>query len=258
MTQLWNNLVDLKRVFLSGSFRRERFDGPYADKAEVHAGRDASHAEVDWVARARPPAASVLDIGCNTGRPLARLCRAWGAAGTGSDVNPCAVARARCDFPQLAFFENPGEQLPFADACFEHAMIHHVLGHVASPERTLAEALRVLVPGGTLSVVTPNAFYKLWQFPMNLLRNFPPDVTVLRYYSPASLGRELRKAGFRVEQILTSGISPALCPAPLTPGAKLRVVALARRPGGLRQGNSTKPAPKAAAASSVESNASAP
>src|SRR5215208_7411927 len=46
--------------------------------------------------------------------------------------------------------------LPFADAAFDAAFAHHVLQHLAEPERALADLRRVLRPGGVLGVRDPD------------------------------------------------------------------------------------------------------
>ena len=47
-------------------------------------------------------------------------------------------------------------ELPFADALFAGALSVHSIEHVPDPERALAEIARVLEPGGTAVLVTPN------------------------------------------------------------------------------------------------------
>ncbi|MDX2143503.1 MAG: methyltransferase domain-containing protein [Rhodospirillaceae bacterium] len=50
----------------------------------------------------------------------------------------------------------PGEALPFPDAHFDIVYSSNVLEHTADPARVLAEALRVLRPGGVMQIVCPN------------------------------------------------------------------------------------------------------
>ena len=48
--------------------------------------------------------------------------------------------------------EGDGRALRFADGDFDVVVCHTVLCHVPEPERVLAEAFRVLRPGGTLAI----------------------------------------------------------------------------------------------------------
>lgn len=51
------------------------------------------------------------------------------------------------------FVEGVGETLPYRDCCYDVVMIASALDHVADPARVLAEAHRVLRPGGRLLVI---------------------------------------------------------------------------------------------------------
>jgi SAM-dependent methyltransferase len=52
----------------------------------------------------------------------------------------------------VSFEEGDGRALRFADGDFDVVVCHTVLCHVPEPERVLAEAFRVLRPGGTLAI----------------------------------------------------------------------------------------------------------
>jgi ubiquinone/menaquinone biosynthesis C-methylase UbiE len=54
----------------------------------------------------------------------------------------------------LSFERGDGRSLRYADGYFDAVIMHTFLSHVPSPERGLAEAFRVLRPGGW---VKPNA-----------------------------------------------------------------------------------------------------
>lgn len=98
------------------------------------------------------PADRVVDLGCGSGRALLWN-RDWGATAVGIDIAPFFSADARREVDLLL---GDLRKLPFADGTFTRAFSLDVLEHL-SPEALrgmLAEANRVLVPGGTLFVYT--------------------------------------------------------------------------------------------------------
>ena len=103
-----------------------------------------------------PPTARVLEIGCGTGPVTRLLARQRGVAeAVGIDPSPVFIAKAgklAAELGNVSFEEGDGRALRFADGDFDVVVCHTVLCHVPEPERVLAEALRVLRPGGTLAV----------------------------------------------------------------------------------------------------------
>jgi SAM-dependent methyltransferase len=102
------------------------------------------------------PGKRILDIGCGPGALAKRLVEA-GAAVTGIDPGEAALAKARAAVPAARFEAASGEALPFPDASFDGAVLLNALHHVPDPAAALAEAARVLAPGGALVVVEPLA-----------------------------------------------------------------------------------------------------
>jgi len=78
----------------------------------------------------------------------------------------------------------PADDLPFADESFDVAIMTEVLEHVASPGEVLAEAHRVLRPGGRLYLTVPFV-WPLHEMPNDHYR-----------YTPSSLIRILGLGGF--------------------------------------------------------------
>jgi SAM-dependent methyltransferase len=74
-----------------------------------------------------------------------------GARVAGLDFSDAMVARARTRVPDAAFHVGDAEDLPFDNASFDAAIMNFGLLHLARPERALAEAARVLRPGGRLA-----------------------------------------------------------------------------------------------------------
>jgi ubiquinone/menaquinone biosynthesis C-methylase UbiE len=134
----------------------------------------------------------VLDIGCGTGRTAAALAGSYGARVVGVDPSPGMLAEARAKGVEA--HEGSAEGLPFADACFDMALMQLVVQHL-DRGRAFAEALRVLRARGRLVIVTtdPAAFPRFW-----LAQIFPSYVEVerARFPNPERLKGELVEAGF--------------------------------------------------------------
>ncbi|MBI4807652.1 MAG: methyltransferase domain-containing protein [Nitrosomonadales bacterium] len=71
---------------------------------------------------------------------------------TALDFNPAMLARARPRGEKLdiEFVLGDSMALPFADVQFDHVVLHLIVAVVPEPQRCLAEAARVLKPGGTI------------------------------------------------------------------------------------------------------------
>jgi ubiquinone/menaquinone biosynthesis C-methylase UbiE len=109
------------------------------------------------LAAAKVPSPRLLDLGAGTGR----IGRAFVAAGddyVGIDLSLGMLREfaGRVALPPLA--QADGERLPFADGAFDAVLMVQVFGGMRGWRRVLAEARRVLRPGGVLAtgrVVTP-------------------------------------------------------------------------------------------------------
>jgi ubiquinone/menaquinone biosynthesis C-methylase UbiE len=100
-----------------------------------------------------PDRAAVLEVGCGTGpvcRFLATLPEV--ASVTGVDPSPLFLDRARALAEDVTFVVGDARALAFPDAAFDTVVFHTSLCHVPDAEQALAEACRVLRPGGRLAV----------------------------------------------------------------------------------------------------------
>lgn len=100
---------------------------------------------------------SLLDLGTGTGRMLELLAPLYDRA-VGIDASPSmlAVARANLDRAGVASAQvRLGDiySLPLPRDAFDVVTIHQVLHYLDDPERALAEAARVLRPGGRMLIV---------------------------------------------------------------------------------------------------------
>ncbi len=134
----------------------------------------------------------VLDVGCGSGNWLAFM-QDLGWKGIGCDFDPSAVQAAAQRGLDVRL--GPIETQNFSDAEFDAVTLNHVIEHLPNPLETLRECLRVLKPGGSLFVATPNAnslshtvFGKDWRG-LELPRH-------LFVFTPNALSSLLLKAGF--------------------------------------------------------------
>ncbi len=91
----------------------------------------------------------VLDIGAGQGFDAWRLALR-GAHVTALEFSPVVAEAGSIGFPSLRWIGGFGHALPFRTASFDHVFVNAALHHMRDIPATIAEALRVLRPGGTL------------------------------------------------------------------------------------------------------------
>lgn len=134
--------------------------GQYDDLVEEWWRPDGAFAALHWLAQARgslipAPArqgAVLLDLGCGGGL-LAPHVSGYRHVGVDVSASALAVAASHGVEPVLA----DAADLPFDDESFDVVAAGEILEHVTDLDRTVAEATRVLRPGGTLVCDTINA-----------------------------------------------------------------------------------------------------
>lgn len=99
------------------------------------------------------PGMRLLDICCGPGYG-AGAAAARGIASVGVDLAPAMVAEARRRYPDAEFLEGDAEALAFTDASFDAVICPFGLVHLPEPTKGMAEALRVLRPGGRYAFTT--------------------------------------------------------------------------------------------------------
>lgn len=109
-----------------------RFIEPLLDAGGVEAGR------------------RVLDVATGPGY-VAAAAADRGADVMGIDFAEAAVAVARQQYPGIGFRTGSAEDLPYSDSQFDVVLMNFGLLHIARPEQALAEAHRVLRPGGRIA-----------------------------------------------------------------------------------------------------------
>lgn len=135
--------------FSENAPRWDRIRSLYIDEREVEA------ALVEIIATAAPR--DLLDIGTGTGRMIEVLAPRVGQA-LGIDQSREMLAVARVNLERAGTSNGMvrlGDmyQLPLPDTSFDAVVVHQVLHYADRPAAAIAEAARVLRPGGVLIVV---------------------------------------------------------------------------------------------------------
>jgi SAM-dependent methyltransferase len=146
------------------------------------------------------PGNRVLDLGC-AGGAVTHFLSTFGCDVVGVDSERRAIGLASTIFPDLRFEVADVGALPFGDASFDKAVAADLVEHLDDPtfERMLEEGARVLVPGGSLSIYTPNARHpieRLKERDLLLARN----ETHVAVRTAAEVTGTLERAGFAVER----------------------------------------------------------
>ncbi len=105
------------------------------------------------------PGGRALDVGCNTGPMLVPLRRA-GYEVAGIDISAHDVHQAErylyeADLPGGLLAVADGTQLPFRDDSFDLILLVDILEHTDYADQVVAQARRLLAPGGTVIATVP-------------------------------------------------------------------------------------------------------
>jgi SAM-dependent methyltransferase len=151
----------------------------------------------------------LLDVGCGGGHFLAlaleRLDQAAGLDHSPDMValtqrrNAAAVAAGR-----LEVLEGDAAHLPWEDGHFTAVVMNQVFFWLPDPERALAEAYRVLRPGGRLALLSAA------DRRTTRLVALPYVLSGMRLYPDAELDAMLRRAGFREVRVHSRFVQDAL------------------------------------------------
>jgi SAM-dependent methyltransferase len=137
------------------------------------------------------PGRRVLDLGCRYGA----LTKAYAGGNevVGVDVDREALAGAAAALGIETVWADLDEALPFDDASFDVVVVGELLEHLRFPAATLAEARRVLRPGGTVLGSVPNS-YRLksrLRFLLGRPPEFADDPTHVRMFAGGDVLRLL-------------------------------------------------------------------
>ena len=127
----------------------------------------------------------ILDIGCGAGF-LANRMAELGHSVQGLDYSFSSLHTARTRTTSAQYHRGDALRLPFQDFSFDVVCAMDFLEHVENPGAVIAEASRVLKPGGLFFFHTFNRNFLAWLIIIKglewFVRNTPQDMHVLRLF----------------------------------------------------------------------------
>jgi SAM-dependent methyltransferase len=136
----------------------------------------------------------VLDLGAGRGFWANRAAR-MGAEVVACDVKAHAVGRAAARFPSVSFFQGDAAATGLASESFDVVFLLSVLEHTERPEAVVAEAARVLRPGGRLGLTTDTFDQDRWR---PYRERHAARWRVLHFFERNELDRLLREHDLRI------------------------------------------------------------
>lgn len=162
--------------------------------------------------------ARVLDVGCGAGFLVAHLAD-QGHRVIGMDLSVGSLLSARSAPPndpgreRKCWLAADAYRLPFPDATFDAVCALDFLEHVTAPHRVIAEAARVLRPGGRFFFHTFNRNPLAWLIIIKgvewFVRNTPERMHVLPLFlKPEEVRRLCAREGMQVREM--TGMRPVV------------------------------------------------
>ncbi len=144
-----------------------------------------------------PRGRAVLDVGCGSGRIIQDLPEA-----VGMDIVPGKLRFLRPRHPWLV--QGSLFALPFRAGAFDAVICSEVIEHVPDAPPLFEELGRVLRPGGTLILGTPDYARKLWWLLEWIYGKVLPGAYAqehITHYTREGLARRLRDQGYTVHDL---------------------------------------------------------
>lgn len=144
--------------------RKENFDVHGTDRAQFVPGRS-------WAAWSRAlglllPAVDVADLACGEGYLSVEAAR-WARRVVGIDRSAEVLKRAKAlgerrGVKNITWKRGEIEKLPIDNESVDVALLSQALHHAADPQRAIAEAVRILRPGGRLLILDLREHDQSW------------------------------------------------------------------------------------------------
>lgn len=142
------------------------------------------------------PEQRLVDVGCGRNDLLALIAKERGAQGVGIDMKDSTVAYVR-DKLQMPIIHGTFLDAKLEDASYDIVTMMEYLEHEAHPLSVLAEARRVLKPGGYVAIEIPDPS----GWPARTFKNRWANLDVPRhlvFFDQGTLEQALKKQGFEL------------------------------------------------------------
>lgn len=144
MVDPYSDIVNADEAFLEVASEVSETRAAHPRQVEM---RDRYFDEIDF------GSGDVLEVGCGTGAVTAALAaRDDVASAVGVDPSPYFLERARARETTARFKVGDARSLDYEDGTFDVVVFHTVLCHVPEPDEAIAQATRVVRPGGQVAV----------------------------------------------------------------------------------------------------------
>jgi ubiquinone/menaquinone biosynthesis C-methylase UbiE len=204
--------METKKAPALEAYIAAQFDNIARDAVMFPDQIDQNHWQWRAVEKALQPlqGQKVLDIGCAKGN-FSRLLYASGAHVTGIDISAELLKQAETLSPKIEFKYGSMTKIPYLAQSFDSAICIEVIEHVPQVSEAIAEAARVLKPGGKLVIIDKNmaGLHPVWLYPVAIEKSwqerrgawmYPKEAPFQeRWFTAGGLKKELLRSFSKVE-----------------------------------------------------------
>lgn len=198
MTEFSTDVADSEKKFFNELVSEHGEFNPFSDRG-WHSLRDTFRLVLACLEVDVCDVERILDVGCGTGES-SRIYEGVGQHYTGVDLAEAAITRAKELHPDKQWQVSDACQLPFANNEFDVVAFSSLLHHIPDFPTAVAEAFRVLRPGGVAFAYDPNLLHPAMALlrhprsPMYLSEGVSPNEKPLL---PSAVLRAFHDSGLR-------------------------------------------------------------
>ena len=193
--------IIVARAFKRPKDKMNEFAERYNQDALVYGVSSTRKRKIFEMIDPRGEPADILDIGCGVGL-LGKELRSKGNKVSGVDISGSSIEKAKKNLDAAFVCDIQNDKLPFPDCAFDAVLFTEVIEHLPFPEKAMAEIGRVLKPGGSAIITTPN--FLVWSNRIHMLfgRFEYADTGFfdrghVHFFTRRSLISAIKKAGLR-------------------------------------------------------------